>query len=105
VFSRASYPRASARSRENRRITLTRASPAGRSDCRHSPATRGRGNAKPGPDVADLSTGFRKYGRGFPRDAVCVDHRGPSGCIGGTGVPPVISSWTGKMPVPLNSQA
>jgi hypothetical protein len=30
-----------------------------------------------------LRTGFRKYGRGFPRDAVCVDHRGLSGYLVG----------------------
>jgi hypothetical protein len=48
--------------------------------------------------------GFRKYGRGFPWHAGCLNHRSLSGCIGGTGVPPVISSWTGKMPAPLNSQ-
>jgi hypothetical protein len=52
-----------------------------------------------------LITGFRKYGRGFPWHAGCLNDRSLSGCIGGTGVPPVISSWTGRMPAPLNSQA
>jgi hypothetical protein len=51
-----------------------------------------------------LSAPFHKYGRVFPWHAGCLNHRSLSGCIGGTGVPPVISSWTGKMPAPLNSQ-